>query len=133
LSLGYSNGASLWKTRAVTLFLDTQWNSQVNFRDTFCGQGASMNKGDLIDKISATNGISKTAAGGAIDTIVDAVTAALKKGSRVTLVGFGTFSTSQRKARNGRNPQTGGVIKIAARRVAKFTPGVELKKAVNKK
>ena len=51
----------------------------------------------------------------------------------MTLVGFGTFSTSQRKARNGRNPQTGGVIKIAARRVAKFTPGVELKKAVNKK
>ena len=91
-----------------------------------------MNKGDLIDKIAAANGISKTAAGGAIDTIVDAVTAALKKGSRVTLV-TGPFSTSQRKARNGRNPQTGGVIKIAARRVAKFTPGVELKKAVNKR
>jgi len=92
-----------------------------------------MNKGDLVDKIAAANGISKTAAGGALDTVVDAVTVALKKGDRVTLVGFGTFSTSQRKARNGRNPQTGGVIKIAARRVAKFTPGVELKKAVNKK
>ena len=92
-----------------------------------------MNKGDLVDKIAAANGISKTAAGGAIDTIVDAVTSALKKGDRMTLVGFGTFSVSQRKARNGRNPQTGGVIKIAARRVAKFTPGVELKKAVNKK
>jgi len=51
----------------------------------------------------------------------------------VTLVGFGTFSVLQRKARNGRNPQTGGVLKIAARRVAKFTPGVELKKHVNKK
>ena len=92
-----------------------------------------MNKGDLVDKIAAAHGISKTAAGGAIDTIVGAVTSARRKGDRVTLVGFGTFSTSQRKARNGRNPQTGGVIKIAARRVAKFTPGVELKKAVNKK
>ena len=92
-----------------------------------------MNKGDLIDKIAAANGISKTAAAGAIDTLVDSVTGALKKGGRVTLVGFGTFSVSHRKARNGRNPQTGSVIKIAARRVAKFTPGVELKKAVNKK
>ena len=91
-----------------------------------------MNKGDLVEKIAAAHGISKTASGGAIDTIIDAVTAALKKGDRVTLVGFGTFSVSQRKARNGRNPQTGGVIKIAARKVAKFSPGVDLKKAVNK-
>ena len=92
-----------------------------------------MNKGDLVDKIAAGTGISKTSAAGAIDTMVSSVTSALRKGDRVTLVGFGTFSISQRKARNGRNPQTGGVIKIAARRVAKFTPGVELKKAVNKK
>jgi DNA-binding protein HU-beta len=82
-----------------------------------------MNKGELVDKIAAANGVSKTAAAGAIDTIIDAVTGALKKGGRVTLVGFGTFSVSQRKARNGRNPQTGSVIKIAARKVAKFTPG----------
>lgn len=92
-----------------------------------------MNKGDLIDKIAAETGISKTAAAGAIDTFVGAVTTALRKGDRVTLVGFGTFSVSQRKARNGRNPQTGSVIKIAARRVARFAPGVELKKHVNKK
>jgi DNA-binding protein HU-beta len=92
-----------------------------------------MNKADLIEKIAASTGITKTSAAAAIDTLVDAVTAALKKGDRVTLVGFGTFSVSQRKARNGRNPQTGGVLKIAARRVARFTPGVELKKHVNKK
>jgi DNA-binding protein HU-beta len=92
-----------------------------------------MNKADLVDKIAGRTGISKTSAGGAIDTMIDTVTAALKMGDRVTLVGFGTFSVSQRKARNGRNPQTGSVIKIAARRVAKFTPGIELKKAVNKK
>jgi DNA-binding protein HU-beta len=92
-----------------------------------------MNKADLVDKIAAASGTTKTQAGAALDAAVDNITAALKKGSRVTLVGFGTFSTSQRKARNGRNPQTGGVIKIAARRVAKFTPGAELKKAVNRK
>ena len=91
-----------------------------------------MNKADLIDKIAATTGISKTNAGLSIDTMIDGVTASLKKGDRVTLVGFGTFAVSQRKARNGRNPQTGAVIKIAARKVAKFTPGIELKKAVNK-
>ena len=92
-----------------------------------------MNKGDLVEKIAASTGISKTAAAAAIDTFVNAVTSALKKGDRVTLVGFGTFSVSYRKARNGRNPQTGSVLKIAARKVAKFTPGVELKKHVNKK
>jgi len=92
-----------------------------------------MNKGDLVEKIAVSTGITKTSAAAAIDTLIDAVTMALKKGDRVTLVGFGTFSVSQRKARNGRNPRTGKVIKIAARRVAKFSPGVELKKHVNKK
>ena len=92
-----------------------------------------MNKTDLVERIAASTGITKTAAAGAIDEFVDSVTRALKKGDRVTLVGFGTFSVLQRKARNGRNPQTGGVLKIAARRVAKFSPGVELKKHVNKK
>jgi DNA-binding protein HU-beta len=92
-----------------------------------------MNKNDLVEKIATSAAITKTAAAAAIDCFVDSVTTALKKGDRVALVGFGTFSVSQRKARNGRNPQTGGVLKIAARRVAKFTPGVDLKKQVNKK
>ncbi|HJT68679.1 MAG TPA: HU family DNA-binding protein [Terriglobales bacterium] len=91
-----------------------------------------MNKADLIDRIAAGCGISKTQAASAIDTTVDSITGALKKGDRVALIGFGTFSTSQRKARNGRNPQTGATIKISARKVAKFTPGAELKKAVNR-
>jgi DNA-binding protein HU-beta len=94
--------------------------------------GEEMNKADLIDKISAGAGISKAQAGTTIDTAVDSITAALKKGDRVALIGFGTFSVSSRKARNGRNPQTGATIKIAARKVAKFTAGAELKKAVNK-
>ena len=92
-----------------------------------------MNKTDLVERIAASAGITKTASAAAIDEFIDSVTSALKKGDRVTLVGFGTFSVLQRKARNGRNPQTGGVLKIAARRVAKFSPGVELKKHVNKK
>jgi DNA-binding protein HU-beta len=91
-----------------------------------------MNKADLIDRIAAGCGISKTQAASAIDTTVESITGALKKGDRVALIGFGTFSISQRKARNGRNPQTGATIKIAARRVAKFTAGAELKKAVNR-
>lgn len=92
-----------------------------------------MNKADLIDRVAAGTKISKAQAATAIDTLVESVTGALRKGDRVALIGFGTFSVSQRKARNGRNPQTGTVIKIAARKVAKFTPGAELKKAVNKK
>ena len=92
-----------------------------------------MNKADLIDKIAGATDISKAQAGTAIDTMIEGVTASLKKAERVTLVGFGTFAISQRRARNGRNPQTGATIKIAARKVAKFTPGIELKKAVNKK
>ena len=92
-----------------------------------------MNKGHLVDKISASAKCNKTQAAVAIDTMVGSITGALKKGERVTLVGFGTFSVSQRKARNGRNPQTGSLIKIAARKVAKFTPGIDLKKAVNRK
>ncbi len=91
-----------------------------------------MNKTDLVDRIAAAADISKTQAGVAIDSLVEGITSALKKNERVTLVGFGTFVVSQRRARNGRNPQTGATIKIAARKVAKFTPGIELKKAVNK-
>jgi DNA-binding protein HU-beta len=94
--------------------------------------GAKMNKADLIDRIASGCGVSKTQAATAIDTTVDSITSALKKGDRVALIGFGTFSVSQRKARNGRNPQTGATLKIAARRVAKFTAGADLKKAVNR-
>ena len=92
-----------------------------------------MNKGHLIDKVSSSAKISKTQAGKAIEALVEGITGALKKNERVTLVGFGTFAMSQRRARNGRNPQTGAMIKIPARKVAKFTPGIELKKAVNRK
>jgi DNA-binding protein HU-beta len=96
-------------------------------------RGETMNKADLVDKIAGACEMSKAQAATAIDTAVSSITGALRKGDRVALIGFGTFSVSQRKARNGRNPQTGATIKIAARKVAKFTPGAELKKTVNKK
>lgn len=84
-----------------------------------------MNKAELIDKISQDSGITKTQANEALDSFTNAVVATLKKGDRVTLVGFGTFSVSERSARNGRNPQTGEVIKIKARKVPKFKAGKE--------
>lgn len=84
-----------------------------------------MNKAELIDQISKDAEITKTQANAALDSFTSAVTMALKKGDRVTLVGFGTFSVSDRAARNGRNPQTGAVIKIKARKVPKFKAGKE--------
>ncbi len=82
-----------------------------------------MNKAELIDHIAETAGITKTQAGGAMDAFTSGVVSALQSGDSVTLVGFGTFSVSERAARNGRNPQTGEVIKIKARRVPKFKAG----------
>ena len=89
-----------------------------------------MTKAELIAKAAKDAKITKVASGKALDGIIDGITKALKKGDRVTLVGFGTFSVSKRKARTGRNPQTGKPIKIAARKVAKFKAGSELSKAV---
>ena len=89
-----------------------------------------MTKAELIAKVAKDAKITKAAAGKSIDAVVDGITKALKKGDRVSLVGFGTFSISKRKARTGRNPQTGKPIKIAARKVAKFKAGSELSKAV---
>ncbi|ANE51339.1 transcriptional regulator HU subunit alpha [Flavisolibacter tropicus] len=85
-----------------------------------------MNKAELIATLADEAGITKTQANTALDAFVDAVTKTLKKGDKVTLVGFGTFSVSKRAARNGRNPQTGEVIKIKARKVARFKAGKEL-------
>jgi DNA-binding protein HU-beta len=89
-----------------------------------------MTKADLIDTMAADGKISKASAGRALDSLIKNVSKALKKGDKVTLVGFGTFSVSKRKARMGRNPQTGEAIKIKARKVPKFTPGKALKEKV---
>ncbi|OPX92534.1 MAG: DNA-binding protein HU-beta [Syntrophorhabdus sp. PtaU1.Bin002] len=89
-----------------------------------------MTKAELIGKMAAGAKISKAAAGKALDAFVDGVKMSLKEEERVTLVGFGTFSISKRKARKGRNPRTGKEIKIPARKIPKFTPGKAFKDAV---
>ena len=90
-----------------------------------------MNKAELIDAIAADAGLSKADAKKALDAFVDATTSALKKGDRISLVGFGSFSVSKRDARTGRNPQTGKEIKIAAKNVVRFKAGAELSGKVN--
>ena len=90
-----------------------------------------MNKSELIETIASAAGISKTAAGRALDATTTSISAALKKGDLVTLIGFGTFYVGKREARNGRNPRTGATIKIKAANSPKFRAGKSLKDAVN--
>ena len=91
-----------------------------------------MNKGELIDAIASEAKTTKADAGRALEAFINVTSKTLKKGDRVALVGFGTFSVAKRAARNGRNPQTGKTIKIAAKKVAKFKAGSELATKVNK-
>ena len=90
-----------------------------------------MNKQDLIAKIVKDTGATKTQASRIVTVFLATVTKALKKGEPVTFVGFGTFKTAIRKARKGRNPLTGGAIRIPKRKAVRFTAGKALKKAVN--
>jgi DNA-binding protein HU-beta len=85
-----------------------------------------MNKADLVDAMSSEAKITKADAQRALDAFLVVTSKSLKKGEKVTLVGFGTFSVAKRAARTGRNPQTGKEIKIAAKKVAKFKAGSEL-------
>ncbi|MBI5190264.1 MAG: HU family DNA-binding protein [Nitrospirae bacterium] len=89
-----------------------------------------MTKAELIEKMAESAEISKVAAGKALAGMLDGIKASLKKGNKVSLVGFGTFSITKRKARKGRNPKTGEAIKIAAAKVPKFTAGKGLKDGV---
>lgn len=90
-----------------------------------------MNKGDLINKIAEEAGLTKAQASDALNAVLNGVGDTLKDGGKVTLVGFGTFSVSQRDARTGRNPQTGETINIPSKKVVKFKPGKELSDSVN--
>lgn len=85
-----------------------------------------MNKAELIEAMAADAGITKAEAKRALDSFVDNTTKCLKKGNRLSLIGFGSFSVSRRAARKGRNPQTGKEITIKAKNVVKFKPGTEL-------
>lgn len=91
-----------------------------------------MTKAELIDKIAVDNEVSKALAEKILNSVTDQVTKCLKRGDKITLTGFGTFSVSKRKARTGRNPQTGAEIKIKATKVPKFKAGKALKDIVSK-
>lgn len=90
-----------------------------------------MNKAELIEAMASNAGLSKADAKKALDGFIDATAGALKKGDRISLIGFGSFSVSERAARTGRNPQTGKEIQIAAKNVVKFKAGADLQGKVN--
>ncbi len=90
-----------------------------------------MNKAELVDAMASSAKLSKADSTKALEAIVKSISKSLKKGERVMLIGFGTFSVGKRAARMGRNPQTGKPIKIAAKKVAKFKPGAALSKKVS--
>ncbi len=90
-----------------------------------------MNKGDLINRIAENANLSKAQATEALTATLSAISDSLKEGDRASLVGFGTFSVTARKAREGRNPATGATIQIPAKNVIKFKPGKELNATVN--
>ena len=90
-----------------------------------------MNKGDMIKKVAQDCDLSKAAAEKILNSIMGAITDAMETGDKVTLIGFGTFSVTERAAREGRNPRTGKKIKIPAKKVVKFKAGSKLADAVN--
>jgi DNA-binding protein HU-beta len=96
----------------------------------FIEKGGGMTKAELVEKIAKDACITKKAAELALSSVIAGVRDSLKKGKKVTLVGFGTFSVAKRAARNGRNPQTGAVIKIKAAKIPRFRAGKGLKDAV---
>ena len=90
-----------------------------------------MKKVELVEAIATKTGLTKADAGRALDATLETITAALKDGDKVPLVGFGTFAVSKRAERTGRNPQTGTEVKIAARNAVTFKAGAALKESVN--
>lgn len=89
-----------------------------------------MNKAELVEEVASETGLTRKTSRKAVDAIISAMTDSLAGGERVTLVGFGTFQVRERKARSGRNPQTGATIQIPAKKVPKFVPGRSLREKV---
>jgi DNA-binding protein HU-beta len=98
--------------------------------ENFTKEEAIMTKADLVSKIADDAGVTKATAEKALNSFLDAVTDALSKGDKVTLVGFGTFSVAERAQREGRNPRTGATLVIKASKVAKFKPGNKMKESI---
>ncbi|PYT06816.1 MAG: DNA-binding protein [Acidobacteria bacterium] len=91
-----------------------------------------MNKMELIESVAEDAGITKASASRAIEALCSGIERSLRKGQKVTMVGFGTFGISRRKARTGRNPQTGAPISIKAKKVVRFKAGKQLDRSINK-
>ena len=108
----------------------TSWATEPN---TLRYLGGVMNQGDLIEKVAKRASISKAEAERAINAVKEAIADSLRKNDKVTLVGFGTFAVSHRRARRGHNPHTAERIKIPATRAVRFSAGKQLKEAVNKR
>lgn len=89
-----------------------------------------MTKAELVERVAREAGLTKKLALGSVNAFVDAVSSALSRGQKVTLVGFGTFDVATRKARKARNPRTGAAINVPPKRVPRFRPGAELKRKV---
>lgn len=124
--------ASLTGFRPVAIKAASSWREHgASYNQSGKQKGNFVNKSELIDAIAAAADLSKADAGRALDATIDSITGALKKGDSVSLVGFGTFQVKQRAAREGRNPQTGKTIQIAAATVPSFKAGKALKDAVN--
>ncbi len=92
--------------------------------------GKKINKAELIEQVASQTGLTKRISGKAVNAVVSVISDCLAKGKKVTLVGFGTFRVRQRKARAGRNPQTGATLQIPAKKVPKFVPGKSLKEKI---
>ena len=90
-----------------------------------------MNKGDLINSVAESAGLTKSQAGDALNAVLNSISGCLADGDKVTLIGFGTFSINKRNARTGRNPRTGGEIQIPAKNIVKFKAGKEFSEKVN--
>lgn len=90
-----------------------------------------MSKQQLAEMVAEKAGLTKADAARAVDAVTESITETLKKGEKVSIAGFGTFATSERAARQGRNPKTGETVEIAARTAVTFKPGTKLKEAVN--
>jgi DNA-binding protein HU-beta len=118
-------------SRRARLAIPASIQADPAFRHAWLEGGLSVNKSEMIDHIAKSADISKAAAQRALDAAVTSIKMALRKGSMVTLVGFGTFYVGKRKARAGRDPRTQAPIRIQAARVPKFRPGKALKDALN--
>lgn len=94
---------------------------------------STMNRTELVEILASKNDLSKTAANAVLDTLIDTIQTAVKKGNAVQLVGFGTFKSAKRAARTGKNPATGAALKIPASTVPKFVPGAKFKAVVDPK